>query len=137
MGGLNENLRRVLTGQEAAGPKRNDPAIRQCPQWYTLEVRRLAFAIIIGLLSLSASGISSLIVDEPCTGYELTGQGEDEGGCPPTCVTCGCCAQAAEAVTFTAADSPDAPVSDLAAVLPHFPTTDPTDILHVPKLALA
>jgi hypothetical protein len=104
---------------------------------YNTSVRRFVLAFIVGLLTLSASGISSLIVDEPCTGFELSGQGEDDGACPPTCVTCGCCAQAVDAVAFAIASSPDAPVSDLVAVLPDVLNADPRDILHVPKLLLA
>jgi len=100
-------------------------------------VARFAFALIVGLLTFSVSGVSSLVVSEPCTGYELTGQGEDEGGCPPSCVTCGCCAQAAEAVTIVVASSPDAPVSELVAFFPGVPIADPRDILHVPKPSLA
>jgi hypothetical protein len=98
-------------------------------------VRRFALAIIVGLLTLSASGVSGLIVAEPCTGYERSG--EDDGACPPTCVTCGCCAQAAEPITIVIAESPNVLVADVAAVLPQFPTTDPRDILHVPRLVLA
>jgi hypothetical protein len=100
-------------------------------------VRRFAFAIIVGLLALSASGVSTLIAGEPCTGYELTGQGEDDGACPPTCVTCGCCAQAAETVAVVVSPSPDIPVSDVIALLPRIPRTDPLDILHVPKGVVA
>jgi hypothetical protein len=100
-------------------------------------MRRFAFAIIVGLLTLSASAVSTLIAGEPCTGFELTGQGEDDGGCPPTCVTCGCCAQAAEPVGIAVSSSPDIPISDLIVVLPRIPRTDPLDILHVPKVALA
>lgn len=100
-------------------------------------MRRFAFVIIAGLLTFSASGVSMLIAGEPCTGYELTGQGEDDGGCPPTCVTCGCCAQAAEPVAVAVSSSPDIPVSDLIAVLPRIPRTHPLDILHVPKVVLA
>ena len=98
---------------------------------------RFALAIIVGLLTVSASGVSTLIAGEPCTGYELTGQGEDDGACPPTCVTCGCCAQAAETVAVLISVAPDAPVSDLIAVLPRIPRTDPLGILHVPKLVPA
>lgn len=78
-----------------------------------------------------------LIAGEPCTGYELTGHGEDDGGCPPTCVTCGCCAQAAEPVAVAVSSSPDISVSDLIAALPRIPRTHPLDILHVPKVVLA
>jgi hypothetical protein len=97
-------------------------------------VRRFALAIIVGLLTLSASGLSGLVITEPCTGYELPGF--DGGACPPTCVTCGCCAQAAEPVMIVVATSPDILIANVAAFLPDLPRTDPRDILHVPKLRL-
>jgi len=99
-------------------------------------VRRLVFAILVGLLTLSASGVSTLIAGEPCTGYELTGQGGDDGACPPTCVTCGCCAQAVDTVAVVVVTSPDIPIADLAAFLRDLPRTNPREILHVPKLRL-
>jgi hypothetical protein len=104
---------------------------------YNQNVRRFALAIIVGLLTLSASGVSTLIAGEPCTGYELAGQGEDDNACPPTCVTCGCCAQAAEPVAVAVSSSPEIPLSNLITVLPRIPRTDPSDILHIPKLGLA
>jgi hypothetical protein len=100
-------------------------------------VARFVLALIVGLLTLSASGVSSLMVDEPCTGYELTGQGEDDNACPPTCVTCRCCAQAVEAIAFTIPSAPDAQIADLVAVLSDPLNADPRDILHVPKSVLA
>jgi len=106
-------------------------------EWYNHSVRRFVYAIIVGLLTLSASGMSTVVAGEPCTDFELTRQGEDDGPCPPTCVTCGCCAQAAEPVAVAVSSSPDIPVSNLTTVLPRIPRTDPLDILHVPKLALA
>ena len=81
--------------------------------------------------------MSTVVGGEPCTDFELTQPGEDDGACPPTCVTCGCCAQAAEPVAIAVSSSPDIPVSNLAPALPRIPRTDPLDILHVPKLALA
>jgi hypothetical protein len=97
----------------------------------------LVTALIVSLLTLSVSGISSVIVDEPCTELELTEQGEDDGGCPPTCVTCGCCAQSVEAAVFAVAISPDAPNADRVAALSDVLNADPRDILHVPRSALA
>jgi len=97
-------------------------------------VRRAILATIVGLLSFSASGVSTLVIDEPCIGYELPGS--DEGVCAPTCLTCGCCAQAAEPVVVIAATSPEIPVADITAFLPYLPRTAPHDILHVPKPAL-
>jgi hypothetical protein len=97
-------------------------------------VRRFALAIIVGLLTLSASGVSSLVINEPCTGYELAGS--DDGACPPTCVTCGCCPQAVEPMTVVLLMSPDIVIADIPAFLPDLPRTDPRDILHVPKFRL-
>lgn len=97
-------------------------------------VRRLALAVIVAMLTISASGVSSLVMPEPCTANEPA---RTDNGCPPTCVTCGCCAQAAEPVMLALTSSPDVPVTDLVALLPRVPRTDPRDILHVPKLRLA
>jgi hypothetical protein len=97
-------------------------------------VRRFVLAVIVGLLTISASGVSSLVVNEPCTGYELPGS--DDGACPPTCMTCVCCAQAVEPVMIVVATSPDVRVADIACLLPDLPRTTPRDILHVPKLRL-
>lgn len=98
-------------------------------------MRRFTLAIIVGLLTLSVAGVSSLVINEPCTGYELPGS--DDGACPPTCVTCGCCAQAAEPVMVVVAIFPDILVADIATFLPDLLRTNPRDILHVPKLRLA
>jgi hypothetical protein len=98
-------------------------------------VRRLALAVIVGLLTFSASGVYGLVISEPCTGYEAPGS--DDAACPPTCVTCGCCAQAVEPVALVALVTPDVPVADTSDVLPRVPGVTPRDILHVPKIRLA
>ena len=105
-----------------------------CPV-YTHDVRRLALSIIVALLTFSAAGAYALVITEPCTGYEQPGQ--DDGGCPPTCVTCGCCAQAAEPAIVPVGSSLEAPVSDISPLIPHAPKVNPRDILHVPKVHLA
>ena len=83
------------------------------------------------MLSFSATGVASLLFGEPCLAFTLSP--EDDGDCPPTCVTCGCCAQAAEPTAVVVASSLDTPVPHFSAVLPPFTDTDPRDILHVPK----
>ncbi len=98
-------------------------------------MRRLALALIVGLLSFSATGVAGLIIGEPCLDFTLSA--EDDNNCPPTCVTCGCCAQAAEPNAIVVTNSPGTPVPQFAAVLPPFTETDPRDILHVPKLRSA
>jgi hypothetical protein len=94
-------------------------------------VRRLALALLVGILSFGATGMAGLIIGEPC--LSLTPSHEDDGNCPPTCVTCGCCAQAAEPTAVVVASLLDVPVPHFAAVLPRFTDTEPRDILHVPK----
>ena len=94
-------------------------------------MRRFVFAIIVGLLTFSASGLPTLLAGEPCTGYEQPGS--EDAACPPTCVTCGCCAQAVEAVVMPVPSSFEASVADVSPLIPHLATTSPRDILHVPK----
>jgi len=98
-------------------------------------VRRFALAVIIGLLTFSVSGVYSLVINEPCTGYEAAGS--DDAACPPTCVTCGCCAQAVEPVALVVSATPDVPIADIPDVIPSVPRTTPRDILHVPKIRFA
>jgi hypothetical protein len=94
-------------------------------------VRRFALTVSIALLTFSASGVHALVIAEPCTIYE---QGRDEGGCPPTCVTCGCCAQAVEPVSLTVTTALETAIGADSFFLPGVPKTTPRDILHVPKL---
>ncbi|MEO8259974.1 MAG: hypothetical protein ABI868_21695 [Acidobacteriota bacterium] len=98
-------------------------------------MRRFALALIVSLLTFSASGVVSLVRAEPCAASEPAGR--SDSACPPTCMTCGCCAQAAETLTLAAITAPDQPIGDLAPPLPQLPDTDPRDILHVPKHLLA
>lgn len=98
-------------------------------------MRRLALSIIVAVLTFSASGAYALVIAEPCTGYEQPGQ--EDAACPPTCVTCGCCAQAVEPVAVVISTTPDSPVAHISDLLPNFPRTSPRDILHVPKIRFA
>jgi len=95
-------------------------------------VRRLALGVIVSLLSLNVSSIPVLAIGEPCAEFEQT-QGADNA-CPPTCVTCGCCAQGVEPQSLRVATLVSAAVPVPPAFIPHLLMTDPRDILHVPKL---
>jgi len=110
--------------------------VRDGRRCYTSRVRRLALAIVVAILAFSASGAEGLFCAEPCTPYEQS-QSRDTA-CPPTCVTCGCCALAVEA---TAAPETDPSlVGAMALCLPlisPLPASDPGDILHVPRLRSA
>lgn len=96
-------------------------------------MRRFAFALIVVLLSVAASGATSLMAGEPCTRHERAGQTQNDGACPPTCVTCGCCAHAAEVAAIHFDRSPDIPFVQPATRIRQVPSTDPRDILHVPR----
>lgn len=98
-------------------------------------VRRFALAVVVGLLAFSASGVSALVINEPCMGYELPGQ--DDGNCPPTCVTCGCCAQAIEPSPLPITEALPVPPFERRVVPVQYPKAPPSDILHVPRLLLA
>lgn len=98
-------------------------------------VRRVAFAFIVAFLTISVSGASSLIVREPCSSTEAAGTSHET--CPPTCITCGCCAQAVEPVALVLIASPDVRVEVPAPALPQTPESHPRDILHVPKARVA
>jgi hypothetical protein len=94
-------------------------------------VRRFFFAIVVGTLCSTVSGVSALAIDEPCSGLELPANGDDL--CPPSCLTCGCCAQAAEPALVVARSSPDAPRTKPLAFPSSLPRINPLEILHVPK----
>jgi hypothetical protein len=98
-------------------------------------VSRFCLAFLVTLLAFSASGVSALIVAEPCAGYDQSGR--EDGECPPTCVTCGCCNQAAEPVILAVTVSLEIPLAQPAALLPRPPKVQPRDILHVPKTGVA
>lgn len=100
-------------------------------------MRLFGLAVIVGVLAASASGVSALLLEEPCALNELSGQGEDGDACPPTCVTCGCCAMAVEPVDFADSDAPDTTETSPTQVRPRLPRIDPLDILHVPRLRRA
>jgi hypothetical protein len=98
-------------------------------------VRRLVLVVSVAMLAFSASGAFALVVPEPCSVFEQTDS--DDGACPPTCVTCGCCAQAVEAMALTVAAVPDTPLAEPASLISGLPKTAPGDILHVPRLRRA
>ena len=98
-------------------------------------MRRFTLAIVVASLAFSVSDVSALVIAEPCTVDEQPGQ--DEGGCPPTCVTCGCCARAVEALPAPLISMFQATVAAGDFLMPRLPASAPRDILHVPKLPLA
>ena len=96
---------------------------------------RFALLLIVALLTFSTSGVSALIVAEPCAADEQPGQ--EDGACPPTCVRCACCARAAETVVPQAEDSLEVAVAEGQVATFRLASAQPRDILHVPKPRLA
>jgi len=94
-------------------------------------VHRYALALLVALLAFSASGVSTLVVLEPCTSEQA---GQEDGACAPTCLTCGCCAQPVEPVLVLASGSPDVPPPTLIAFVSRLVDAQPRGILHVPKV---
>ncbi|MFN7981299.1 MAG: hypothetical protein U0Q11_05525 [Vicinamibacterales bacterium] len=93
-------------------------------------MQRFVLAVIVALLTFSASGAATLLVVEPCSAYDLSGK---DGTCPPTCVTCGCCAQAIEPVALVVPTMPEQSSGDAVAPPARQPLTASSDVLHVPK----
>ena len=87
--------------------------------------------LVVGLLMFSASGVSALVVDDACSLFEQSDGGDRD--CPPTCVTCGCCGQAAEPGTVIVPMSLRVAAARPSAEPLRFPATEPIDVLHVPK----
>jgi hypothetical protein len=98
-------------------------------------MRRLTHAFVVAMLALSASGVSGLVVAEPCTGDEPPGQADT--ACFPTCATCGCCAQTVEPAALVAVGSRQVLLAEIETSPAGLPLTDPRPILHVPKRRLA
>ncbi len=98
---------------------------------YTRRVPRWLLAIVVVLLAFGASGASALVVSEPCARTDAAGQ--DDGMCPPMCVTCGCCAQAAEPMVLQIPVVVERVVTTVDAPVPTLLKTPARDILHVPK----
>lgn len=98
-------------------------------------VSRLLSVFILALLAFSFSGVTGLIVAEPCSGFASQVDTEPDSACPPTCVTCGCCAQAAEPLVLAAVAISNDGVSEADATQPRVPDANPRGILHVPKIS--
>jgi hypothetical protein len=94
-------------------------------------VRHILRLLVVALLIFSASGVSALVVDDACSLFEQADVTDRD--CLPTCVTCGCCAQAVEPGTFVVSLSLRVPAVRPSAEPIRYPTTDPLDVLHVPK----
>jgi|CXWL01.1.fsa_nt_gi hypothetical protein len=98
-------------------------------------MRRLAQIFVVALLVLSASGVQAISWTDPCEGEAESAPGGDQS-CPPTCFTCGCCAQAIEPLEVEILPSVDQVVPPSPSLNPPPASREPRGILHVPKLSV-
>jgi hypothetical protein len=94
-------------------------------------VSRLASLFLVGLLTVSASGLPELISLEPCVpGVAAAG---DDGGCTATCVRCSCCAHPTD--LFVAIPSLSGAVIGIYPQTPSLlvPLPESREIFHIPK----
>jgi hypothetical protein len=97
-------------------------------------MRRALFIAVLTLLIADASGVSSLLVPEPCP--IGTSESTPDSGCPAFCVRCTCACCAASIVYTAPPEMVAAPVPLSPLRLPTsgaLPTGSCADILHVPK----
>lgn len=98
-------------------------------------MRRFAFALFVVTMAFSTSGLLDLAVAEPCAINEAPAQ--EDRDCAATCVLCHCGARSIE-VSSPRLVTVRVPV--FIEAVPSFelvPTGNPSEILHVPKLATA
>ena len=95
---------------------------------------RLALALLVTVLSFSASGLMTVLVDEPCSPTESSSQRDTD--CPPTCATCGCCVQPTEVARVMMTFAPESVTTVEPGLVARVPDSEPQDILHVPRFVL-
>jgi hypothetical protein len=96
-------------------------------------VLRLALAALCALLMLSLSGVTAVAIGEQCSAFEQTTSSSDHGNCAPTCVTCGCCAQAVEPTAAHVEATPQRAPVEPPPLTVQLPAASPLDVLHVPR----
>jgi hypothetical protein len=101
------------------------------------DMRRALFLAVLAIVMSDASGITSLIVPEPCA-LEASGSTPD-GGCPAFCLRCACpcCVSAVEHSVPIHISARPFVVPVPTPSLEHLQTGIVHDILHIPKVPLA
>ena len=100
------------------------------------DMRRALFIAVLAILVSDASGITSLIVPEPCA--LETSDSTPDGGCPAFCLRCACpcCVSAVEHSVPIQISAQTVVVPAPAPSLQHLPTGVVHDVLHIPKIPL-
>jgi len=97
-------------------------------------MRRSLFVALLVVLVGDASGLSSLLIQEPCA--IAASESVPDSGCPAFCVrcTCACCAASIEQTSpCETAVAPVPPLPVAFASLLALPAGERADILHIPK----
>jgi hypothetical protein len=100
----------------------------------TAVVRGLALVLIVAM-SLQASAALALISRDACVSIATLPSGSGEDDCETNCLLCACCSHLAPTV-MTVARPAGAPLVVVLRGLPpdaHLSSSNPRDILHVPK----
>ncbi len=97
-------------------------------------VRRFVFALFVVALSFSTSGLSSLLVPEPCAVGEI---GDTDSTCPPSCVTCGCCHRSVDVTRIEVTVARVREVAEPPTFRDTLRAATPREVLHVPKSLLS
>jgi hypothetical protein len=96
-----------------------------------LSVRRLALALLVGLLTANFSGALEVLVPEPCTVDEASSTAD--GRCPPTCARCGCCAQPVVSTPLVVASTQLVTRDETPVIDDDLASPEPVDVFHVPR----
>ena len=102
--------------------------------WYNEDdVRHALRLLLVALLVFNASGAAELLETYDCPPGETSATHQT---CPPTCVRCNCCFQAAEVTSVLPVISVSFALARFAAPHTALPHADDREILHVPKVSL-
>jgi hypothetical protein len=135
-GTLKSNQPSFSRRQRGRAQSTHDPQISHIGIVESSEMRRALFLTMFAILTLDASGITSLIVPEACA--LETSDGTLDGGCPAFCVRCACpcCVSGVEQNIPIEIGAQLFIVPLMATSLEHLPTGIVRDILHIPKILL-
>jgi hypothetical protein len=92
---------------------------------------RLLLVLLVGLLSVTTSGVLELVVSEQCIGTD-TASSQGDGTCPPTCLRCHCARPYDVVAAVLLPETPLTPI-EWADPVPVPVLASPNDVLHVPR----
>jgi hypothetical protein len=94
-------------------------------------LQRILFALLASFLIVSASGVSALVLDEPCAIGDT--DRDDSDGCLPTCATCGCCSQPVVPGAMAVDSTQQLEIAHEPLAINPLISLTARDVFHVPK----